>query len=127
MQLAPDHISAIVDHAKAEAPNECCGLIAARNGTSERVYPMRNAAASPLRFEVDGLEVQRTLDEIDGEGLEVAAVYHSHTRTDPYPSQTDITFAQGWGPQTLWVIVGLASGEPVIRTYRIDGADVQEF
>jgi proteasome lid subunit RPN8/RPN11 len=127
VKLAPDHVEDIVEHARAEAPNECCGLIAARNGESTRVYRMRNAAASPLRFEVDGLEVQRTLDAIDDEGLEVAAVYHSHTRTAPYPSQTDITFAQGWGPQTLWVIVGLAEGEPVIRTYRIDGADVEEL
>jgi proteasome lid subunit RPN8/RPN11 len=88
---------------------------------------MRNAAASPLKFEVDGLEVQRALDAIDAKGLQVSALYHSHTRTDPYPSQTDITFAQAWGPETLWVIVGVKDPEAVVRTYRIEGADVTEL
>jgi proteasome lid subunit RPN8/RPN11 len=128
MEFAPEHIEEIIAHAREVAPHECCGLIAGTNGGSARVIRMRNAAASALKFEVDGLEVQRALDSLDGEGLDVAAVYHSHTRTAPYPSQTDVTFAQGWGPETLWVIVGLdREQEPTVRTYRIDGPDITEL
>ena len=126
MEFAPEHIEEIVFHARAEAPNECCGLLAGRNGRSERVFRMANAARSPLRFEVAPLEVMRTLETIDEAGLEVAALYHSHTRTAPYPSQTDVTFAEAW-PGTPWIIVGLAEGDAEVRTYRIDGANVAEL
>jgi proteasome lid subunit RPN8/RPN11 len=87
---------------------------------------MENAAHSPLRFEVDPHEVMRVLDEIDHAGLEVAALYHSHTRTAPYPSQTDVTFAEAW-PGTPWVIVGLAGDDVEVKTYLIDGPDVTEL
>jgi [CysO sulfur-carrier protein]-S-L-cysteine hydrolase len=126
MEFAPEHLDEIVAHAREEAPNECCGLLAGRDGRSTRVFRMRNAAASPLKFEVDPLEVMRTLETIDEEGLDVGALYHSHTRTAPYPSQTDVTFAEAW-PGTPWLIVGLDGDDVNIRTYRIDGADVVEL
>jgi [CysO sulfur-carrier protein]-S-L-cysteine hydrolase len=126
MEFAPEHLDDIVAHAREEAPNECCGLLAGRDGRSTQVFRMRNAAASPLKFEVDPLEVMRTLEAIDESGLEVAALYHSHTRTAPYPSQTDVTFAEAW-PGTPWLIVGLQGDEATIRTYRIDGPDVVEL
>ncbi len=126
MEFAPQHIEEIVAHARDEAPNECCGLLAGRSGRSERVFRMANAARSPLRFEVAPLEVMRTLEAIDEAGLEVSALYHSHTRTAPYPSQTDVTFAEAW-PGTPWIIVGLAEGDAEVRTYRIDGANVAEL
>lgn len=124
MELAPEHHEEIVEHARAEAPDECCGLIGAREGRSARVYRMTNAAHSRLRFEVDPGEVMRTFEAIDRDGLDVAALYHSHTRTEPYPSQTDITYAQAWGPETVWIIVGLADGDPDVRSYRIDDGAV---
>jgi [CysO sulfur-carrier protein]-S-L-cysteine hydrolase len=126
MEFAPEHIDEIVAHARAEAPNECCGLLAGRDGRSERVFRMDNAARSPLRFEVEPLDVMRTLEAIDDAGLEPVALYHSHTRTAPYPSQTDVTYAEAW-PGTPWIIVGLANGDAEVRTYRIDGADVTEL
>src|SRR3954463_375050 len=111
MDVAPEHLDEMIAHAREEAPNECCGLVAGREGRTERVYRMANAARSPLRFEVEPMEVMRTLEEIDQEGLEVSALYHSHTRTAPYPSQTDVTFAEAW-PGTPWIIVGLPHGGP---------------
>jgi [CysO sulfur-carrier protein]-S-L-cysteine hydrolase len=126
MEFAPEHIDEIVAHAREEAPNECCGLLAGRDGRSARVFRMDNAARSPLRFEVEPLDVMRTLEAIDEAGLEPVALYHSHTRTAPYPSQTDVTFAEAW-PGTPWIIVGLANGDAEVRTYRIDGAHVTEL
>jgi [CysO sulfur-carrier protein]-S-L-cysteine hydrolase len=126
VEYAPEHIDEIIAHAREDAPDECCGLIAGRDGRSERVYRMENAAHSPLRFEVAPLDVMKTLEEIDEAGLEVGGLYHSHTRTAPYPSQTDVTYAEAW-PGTPWIIVGLANGDAEVRTYRIDGADVSEL
>jgi [CysO sulfur-carrier protein]-S-L-cysteine hydrolase len=124
----------LIAHARAEAPNECCGIVAveldasdsARRARAARVHRAVNAAASPLRFEVDGRELLRTIDEIEGAGRELGAIYHSHTRSAPYPSQTDINFAVNW-PGVEWIIVGLADGEePEVRSYLIDGAQVRE-
>jgi len=111
----------IVAHARAEAPNECCGMIAARNGRAVAVHRARNAAASPLRYEMDGMEQYRIQTAIEDAGLDLGAIYHSHTRSAPEPSQTDVNLA--FYPETLYVIVGLKGAEPEIRAWRIvDGA-----
>jgi proteasome lid subunit RPN8/RPN11 len=124
----------LIAHAREEAPNECCGIVAVdldggdggQPARAARVHRAVNTAASPLRFEVDGRELLHTIDEIEREGRELGAIYHSHTRTAPYPSQTDINFAANW-PGVEWIIVGLAGdGAPAVRSYLINGADVRE-
>src|SRR5436305_4260799 len=125
MRIPRELYEQMIEHAREEAPNECVGLIASRNGSAERLYRATNAAASPLRFEIDGAEQIRYHNEIEDSGLALEAIYHSHTRTDPVPSQTDISFAAGW-PGVLWVIVGLAAGEPDVRAWSIDGSRVMQ-
>jgi [CysO sulfur-carrier protein]-S-L-cysteine hydrolase len=117
----------IVAHARRDFPNECCGMIGMRDGTAVAVHEATNVAASPLRFEVDGLEVHRTIETIESDGAEMGAIYHSHTRSDPYPSQTDVNFARGW-PGVEWLIVGVPrdGGEPTIRSYWIDDGAIEE-
>ena len=110
MRISRQLYDEIVAHAQADAPNECCGMIAARAGDAVRVYRATNAAASPLRYEIDGAEQYRIQTEIDDADLELGAIYHSHTRSDPYPSQTDINLA--FYPEALYVIVGLAREQP---------------
>ena len=102
-------------------------MIAMRDGRAVGVHEATNVAASPLRFEVDGLEVHRAIEAIEAEGGEMGAIYHSHTRSDPYPSQTDINFARGW-PGVEWLIVGVSrdGGHPAVRSYRIDDGAVTE-
>lgn len=114
----------IVDHARAEAPNECCGMIASRDGEAVRVYPATNVAASPLRYEIDGAEQYRIQMEIEDSGLDLGAIYHSHTRTEPYPSQTDINLA--FYPDAVYVIVGLAGEPPDVRAFTIRDGEVRE-
>ena len=127
MDLDQALLERIVAHARRDFPNECCGMIAVRDGRASEIYEATNVAASPLRFEVDGLEVHRTIEEIEDAGGELGAIYHSHTRSEPYPSQTDINFAAGW-PGVEWLIVGLDrySPEAVVRSYTIDGGQVSE-
>jgi proteasome lid subunit RPN8/RPN11 len=120
-------VAEMVAHAREEAPNECCGFVAARDGAAVEVRRAVNQAASPLKFEVDGLEVMRALDDFEAAGAELGAIYHSHTRTEPYPSQTDINFAANW-PGVEWIIVGLdRKGEAKVRTYLIEDGNVREI
>jgi proteasome lid subunit RPN8/RPN11 len=132
MDIAPELLEQILAHAREEAPNECCGVVAVvapRDGEPARAVSVHcavNKAASPLRFEIDGLEVHRLLDSIESDGFELGSIYHSHTRTAPYPSQTDINFAVNW-PGVEWIIVGLADPQnPEIRSYLIEGGSVRE-
>jgi len=137
MRIAADLLGEIVTHALQDATIECCGVVAAEvtdgaAGTdasakiATRVYRAENIHASALKFEIDPIELLRLNNAIDGEGWEIGAIYHSHVRSAPYPSQTDIGFAASW-PGVEWIIVGLASGEqPDVRSYLIDGAEVSE-
>jgi proteasome lid subunit RPN8/RPN11 len=126
VRVAPALLDQIVAHAREDAPNECCGFVAVRDGEATEVRRAVNQAASPLKFEVDGREVMRALDDFEEAGAELGAIYHSHTRTAPYPSQTDINFAANW-PGVRWIIVGLdRRGEATVRTYLIEDGDVRE-
>jgi [CysO sulfur-carrier protein]-S-L-cysteine hydrolase len=118
----------VVAHARRDFPNECCGMIAVRDGRAVAVREATNIQASPLRFEVDPLEVLRVDEDFEAAGAELGAIYHSHTRSEPYPSQTDIAFAKRWGPGVEWLIVGVSrdGAEPKVRSYRIDDGTVTE-
>jgi proteasome lid subunit RPN8/RPN11 len=74
---------------------------------------------------IDGREQLKIYNEIESAELELGAIYHSHTRTEPKPSQTDINFGQAW-PGVLWIIVGLSGDEVQVRTWRIDDGKVSE-
>jgi [CysO sulfur-carrier protein]-S-L-cysteine hydrolase len=114
----------MVAHARADAPNECCGMIACTDGAAVKIYPAQNAAASPLRYEIDGAEQYRIQMAIDDAGHDLGAIYHSHTRSAPYPSQTDINLA--FYPDALYVIVGLAGDDAEVRAFEIRDGQVAE-
>ncbi len=125
MRIAQSLLDELVEHALEDAPNECCGMVAARGGEAVRVHRARNAAASPLRYEIDGMEQYRIQSAIEDDGLELGAIYHSHTRSAPYPSQTDINLA--FYPESLYVIVGVKDrGAPEVKAYRILDGQVSE-
>ena len=129
MRIPRELVDELVAHAHADAPNECCGMIAARDGQAVRVYRARNAAASPLRYDIDSEDILRVTNEIDEQGLALGAIYHSHTRSEPYPSQTDVNYAffpgrdEAMWPDAIYIIVGVAGEEPVVRAYRIPARD----
>lgn len=122
MRIAREFYDQLVAHARAEAPNECCGMIASRDGRAVAVHPAENAAASPLRYEIEPRQQLEITEAIDDAGHELGAIYHSHTRTAPEPSQTDINLA--FYPDSLYVIVGLADGEPDVRAWHIRDGQV---
>ena len=117
----------IVAHALRDAPDECCGLVVGRDGTASSARALENLAASPFRFDIDGRELIAFAFADEGED-ELVAIYHSHTRSAPYPSQTDVNFAAGW-PGVEWLIVGIPKAkdaEPEVRSYLIDDGTISE-
>jgi proteasome lid subunit RPN8/RPN11 len=108
----------IVAHSREEAPNECCGLIGGGDQQATTVYRANNLFASPTRFEIDDLAKRlRTLEEA---GEELVAMYHSHTRSEAFPSETDRNLAWGW-PGVVWIICSLTDpDDPDVKAFTID-------
>jgi [CysO sulfur-carrier protein]-S-L-cysteine hydrolase len=132
MRIARELLDQIVAHALEDASIECCGVVAVQPGrdgapnTATEVYRATNVHASALKFEIDPKELLELYEACEQDGGEMGAIYHSHVRSEPYPSQTDVTFAARW-PGVEWIIVGLAgTAEPEVRSYLIDGSDVRE-
>jgi proteasome lid subunit RPN8/RPN11 len=129
MNISPELLQEIVDHALEDPGNEVCGLVAVNDDGSRpasRVLRAVNVHASPMKFEIDPKELLSLHTAIEDEGLELGAIYHSHVRSPPYPSQTDVNFAASW-PGVEWIIVGLAAGqEPEVRSYLIDRGEISE-
>jgi proteasome lid subunit RPN8/RPN11 len=115
--------SALVEHAEAEQPNECCGLIALREGVADRYIAARNAVASPYRFELD---VDPEAWFLEDEGYELA-VFHSHLSSPPRPSRTDVENIGLWEGRP-YVILTLRTGELAawrIRDGRIESEPLE--
>ena len=104
-------------HARAEEPNEACGLVALRDGVAERYIPARNAAASPYRFE---LETDPQNWFLEDEGY-VLAVFHSHISSQPRPSRTDVENIGLWQGRP-YLILSLGTGE--LAAWRIVGSEI---
>ena len=115
----------IIAQAREEAPNECCGVLAGRDGRVEKLFRAVNAEKSPYRYNVDPRDLLRIYRVCDANGWDFLAIYHSHTHTEAYPSPTDVGLAS-W-PDSLYVIVSLADPDnPVLRAFRIQDGQVSE-
>ncbi len=129
MRISPTLLDELVAHVCEDPAVELCGVVAVEPGSparAVRVHRATNIHASALRFEIDPKELLGLWQAIERDGLEFGAIYHSHVRSAPRPSQTDINFAAHW-PGVEWIIVGLApEQEPEVRSYLIDGGDVAE-
>lgn len=126
----------IFEQAREELPNECCGLIGGTAEEARTLYRARNAEASPYRYVLDPGDQLRIMGEIEDRGEELAAIYHSHTKSPAYPSQTDINLAVIEGgdgeplelfPGTIYLIASLAEGEEPLRGFNIDADGVHEI
>ncbi len=117
MRIAQSLIDEMVAHALADLPNECCGMVGGSDGEASVVIPVVNSAASPLRFEMDPQGQYNALKRIEEDGGELLAIYHSHTKSAAYPSQTDVNQAVSW-PDAIWAIVSLEDPDaPDVKGY----------
>lgn len=117
MRIAQSLIDEMVAHAREDLPNECCGMVGGVDGEASAVIPVVNSAASPLRFEMDPQGQYNALKAIEDEGKEMLAIYHSHTKSAAYPSQTDVNQAVNW-PDAIYLIVSLRDEDaPDVKGY----------
>jgi proteasome lid subunit RPN8/RPN11 len=142
MKISAELLDELVAHALEDPGNEVCGVVAVEDAGADegrsapgegggqaraaRVLRATNIHHSPLKFEIDPKELLALYLGIEAAGQALGAIYHSHVRSRPYPSQTDINFAASW-PGVEWIIVGLAAGaEPEVRSYLIEDGRVRE-
>ena len=130
VQITQELIDEMVAHAKDDLPNECCGILAGPSGSVEKAYRMPNVEASPFRFSMDPMELIKVDSEAGDNGWDLLAIYHSHTGSEAYPSDTDVRIAGGtaalW-PDVRYVLVSLMDMEsPVVRIFQISEGAVTE-
>jgi [CysO sulfur-carrier protein]-S-L-cysteine hydrolase len=128
LTLPGDLRAAIIEHARADHPDEACGVIAGPAGSDrpQRFIPMTNAERSPTFYRFDSMEQLRIWREMDDAGEEPVVIYHSHTATEAYPSRTDISYASE--PGAHYVLVSTREPDEVeFRSFRIvDGVVTEE-
>ena len=127
LRISQDLVDAMIAHARADHPDEACGVIAGPVGSDipQRFIPMANAARSTTFYEFDSGDLLRLYREMDARDEEPVVIYHSHTATPAYPSRTDISYASE--PNAHYVLVSTRSPESVeVRSYRIIGGEVTE-
>ncbi|MEE1827450.1 M67 family metallopeptidase [Streptomyces sp. BE20] len=122
---------AILAHARADHPDEACGVVAGPEGSDrpERFIPMLNAARSPTFYEFDSGDLLKLYREMDDRDEVPVIVYHSHTATEAYPSRTDVSYASE--PNAHYVLVSTADGngpeDPYqFRSFRIVDGEITE-
>lgn len=131
LEIRRDLVEAIVAHARADHPDEACGVIAGLAGSDrpERFIPMINAARSPTFYEFESLDLLKLYREFDANDEDPIVIYHSHTATEAYPSRTDVTYASE--PFAHYVLVstretGTEDGPYEFRSYRIIDGEITE-
>ncbi|GAA0844784.1 M67 family metallopeptidase [Streptosporangium amethystogenes] len=129
LTISRELVDKIIAHARADHPDEACGVIAGPVGSDspERFIAMENAERSPTFYRFDSLEQLRVWREMDDRDEEPVVIYHSHTATEAYPSRTDISYAAEPGAHYVLVSTREELGaEAEFRSYRIVDGVVSE-
>jgi [CysO sulfur-carrier protein]-S-L-cysteine hydrolase len=136
IELPRPMFDTMVTHARNGLPNEACGVLAGRDGRAEKVYQMRNAEESPVVYRFDEREQLRVFTEVEERGWELLAFFHSHPRTEAYPSPTDRALAHWRDPVTgeespaypgvRYLILSLATDRPNLRAFTFENGDAVE-
>jgi [CysO sulfur-carrier protein]-S-L-cysteine hydrolase len=128
LTITQEIVDQITAHARADHPDEACGVVAGPIGSDrpERFVPMENAERSPTFYRFDSLEQLKVWREMDDRDEEPVVIYHSHTATEAYPSRTDVSYASE--PNAHYVLVSTREeNETEFRSYRIvDGVVTEE-
>jgi [CysO sulfur-carrier protein]-S-L-cysteine hydrolase len=127
VQIARAMVDEMFAHALEEWPNECCGVVATEDGRATEVFRAVNAAPKPqYGYEIMGPDLYRIWQQIEAKGWDIGAVYHSHPKSPPKPSQTDINLADQW-PDAVYLIVSLEDrAQPELGAFRIVDREVDE-
>jgi len=125
LTLTPEQMAEMVAHARVEYPHEACGLLGGWDGRVEKVYPLPNAERSPTRYLAEAQAQVDAMVEIEEQGWEIVAIYHSHPDSPAYPSATDLEMA--YYPDSLYFIISLADRErPILRAFHIKEGQIEQ-
>lgn len=125
IEIPADVREAMVRHALEGLPNEACGLLAGHDGRVERFFPMRNADESQTTYRLDSKEQFQVFNEIDEKGWELSGIFHSHTHTEAYPSETDRR--QAFYPEAHYVLLSLTDPSALqLRAFTIREGEIEE-
>jgi len=126
LRIPKGFADSIIEQARSEHPNEACGLLAGNDGAATKLYRMTNAERSPVIYRMEPAEQLRVFNDIEEQGLDLVAIYHSHTRSAAYPSATDVQLA--YYPEAVYVIVSLADPDRAdLRGFKITDGKVAEI
>jgi len=118
MQLDRVFFDEMVEHGLAAFPNESCGLLAGKEGRPVKFFPMTNRDASPVTYRLDPKEQLRVFDELDEQGWELLGIFHTHTHSEAFPSETDRS--QAFYPEAEYLVMSLSDrANPVLRSFEI--------
>jgi proteasome lid subunit RPN8/RPN11 len=108
----------MIEHAKREAPLECCGILGGSEKGVQRAFELKNVEESPVRYSISPQDQMRTFEEMEKESMEMVAIYHSHPHTVPFPSETDVKLA--FYPDVASIIISLRDeGNPMVKAFSI--------
>ena len=125
MQLDRIFFDEMVEHGLAAFPNESCGLLAGKEGRPVKFFPMTNRDASPVTYRLDPKEQLQVFDEIDEQGWDLLGIFHTHTHSEAYPSETDRT--QAFYPEAEYLVMSLSDrANPVLRSFLIEEDEIVE-
>ncbi|MCE5311573.1 MAG: M67 family metallopeptidase [Nitrospiraceae bacterium] len=123
--LPADIFYEMLEHCIGCLPDEGCGILAGNDSRISKIYKMTNTDSSPVSYMMDPSEQFRVMKDIRKNGLQLAAIFHSHPVSEPRPSQKDRELA--FYDDAAYVIVGLSSGLPHVRAYMIKESGVSEL
>jgi [CysO sulfur-carrier protein]-S-L-cysteine hydrolase len=121
VKIRADALAALVEHARQEAPLECCGLLIGRDDVVDECIRTRNIRSSDVTYRVEPADHFAAVKRVRREGRTILGAYHSHPRTPAVPSPTDL--AEAHYDDFLYVIVSLSADCPDVRGYRLDRGD----
>lgn len=123
--IIPENIfEEMLAHCRECYPNEACGILAGKGGEVTKIYKMQNIENSRVSYLLDSKEQFKVMKDMRENNLSMAAIFHSHPSSAPYPSGTDVSLA--FYEEAVYVIVGLLDEEPVVRAFTIREKDIQE-
>jgi len=108
----------MLDHAKRESPLECCGILSGKEKTVQKAFELKNTEGSPVLYSMAPQEQMKVFEEMEKESMEMIAIYHSHPKTIPFPSETDVKLT--FYPDVSSVIISLKEeGNPVMKAFQV--------
>jgi proteasome lid subunit RPN8/RPN11 len=107
----------MVEHAKRECPLECCGILGGKDHAVEKAFELQNVDQSSVRYAMAPQEQLKVFEEMEKDAMEMVAVYHSHTHTIPFPSETDVRLV--FYPEVSSIIISLTEEDPMVKAFRV--------